>query len=634
MPAVTRSQTGDMEWKQGEIEEAYEARMLDQLAKWKKRADGATTARRKQEEEAQQQHQLAEEQRRKHNEAAAKVVDEERRLRRDRVFKEERELLELAREWQTEAESQEISNRRLSRFTDLFATYIAQQEDIHCLDDAVDDHKKMVAQLTSPVQLLEQRPTATPADPSNLAEWSTWTQQLLDRYNEAVPIYFTPHACEPVTFDVLDTDFNIILGTPWLASADHTVNFHRQTLTVRDAFGAEVSCTIPLPHPSIRCQVVTAKSFRVTSAYERTDKITLCSLQTVAATESSPTDLSSNTHVLRLLDEFANVFESPTGVLPDRPISHEIILDVGVVPLKGCICRMSEEELVVLHTQLDDLLDKGWIRPSSSPYSAPVLFVRKKNKDLRLCIDYSKLNAQSVENVGPLPHIGDLLERLVGTKYFSKLDLKSGYHQISIRPQDHLKFTFKTPYGNFARVVMPFGLTNAPMIFQAAMTNDFFAMLDRSVLVYLDDILVYSRTLEDHLEHLRHAGGGRWRGGDQRTEATARWPPSREEVAGGKEEMVGGGGGEVGEGGEEMAGGGGEVGGVEARWASGREEVGGGRVEMVGRGREEMVGGGGGEMVGGGGREAGEGGSCVPCSAAAAFHNSLVNLTSLSLTMD
>ncbi|GBG82798.1 hypothetical protein CBR_g36329 [Chara braunii] len=329
------------------------------------------------------------------------------------------------------------------------------------------------------------------------------TQQLLDRYIEAVPVYFAPHACEPVTFDILDTDFDIILGMPWLASADHTVNFQHRTLTVRDAFGAEVPCTIPLPHPSIWCQVVTAKSFRTTCAYEQPEEIGLCFLRASAVADSSPSDLSSDPRVVRLLDEFADIFESPTGVVPDRPISHEIILGAGAVPPKGCIYRMSEEELEVLRAQLDDLLAKGWIRPSSSPYGAPVLFVRKKNKDLRLCIDYRKLNAQTVKNAGPLPRIDDLLERLGGAKFFSKLDLKLGYHQISIRPNDCYKTSFKTWYGHFEWVVMPFGLTNAPTIFQAAMTHEFRAMLDRFVLVYLNDILVYNRTLEDHLEHLR-----------------------------------------------------------------------------------------------------------------------------------
>ncbi|GBG69729.1 hypothetical protein CBR_g4560 [Chara braunii] len=164
---------------------------------------------------------------------------------------------------------------------------------------------------------------------------------------------------------------------------------------------------------------------------------------------------------------------------------------------------MSEEELSVLRAQLDDFLEKGWIRPSSSPYGAPVLFVRKKNKELRLCIGYHKLNAQTVKNASPLPHIDDLLERLGGAKFFSKFDLKSGYHQLEIRQEDRYKTAFKTRYGHFEWLVMPFGLTNAPVTFQAAMTTEFRHMLDRFVLIYLDDILVYSRSLDEHVEHLR-----------------------------------------------------------------------------------------------------------------------------------
>ncbi|GBG87545.1 hypothetical protein CBR_g45603 [Chara braunii] len=164
---------------------------------------------------------------------------------------------------------------------------------------------------------------------------------------------------------------------------------------------------------------------------------------------------------------------------------------------------MSEEELSVLRTQLDDLLEKGWIRPSSSPYGAPVLFVREKNKDLRLCIDYRKLSVQTVKNVDPLPRIDDLLERLGGAKFFSKLDLKSGYHQLEIRQEDRYKTASKTRYGHFEWLVMSFGLTNAPSTFQAAMTTEFRHMLDRCVLIYLDDILVYSRSLDEHVEHLR-----------------------------------------------------------------------------------------------------------------------------------
>ncbi|GBG76400.1 hypothetical protein CBR_g22148 [Chara braunii] len=163
---------------------------------------------------------------------------------------------------------------------------------------------------------------------------------------------------------------------------------------------------------------------------------------------------------------------------------------------------MSEEELSVLRAQLDDLLEKGWIRPSSSVYGALVLFVRKKNKDLRLCIDYRKLNAQTIKNADPLPRIDDLLERLGGAQFLSKLDLKLGYHQLEIRQEDRYKTAFKTRYGHFEWLVMSFDLTNAPTTFQTAMTMEFRRMLDRFALIYLDDILVHSWSLDEHVEHL------------------------------------------------------------------------------------------------------------------------------------
>ncbi|GBG83568.1 hypothetical protein CBR_g37286 [Chara braunii] len=329
------------------------------------------------------------------------------------------------------------------------------------------------------------------------------THKSIDRCIDNVPVYFAPNAREAVSFDILDTKFDMILGMSWLRSEDHPVNFYRRTVHVRDREGVLVPCTVPPPHPSINCQVVSAASIRGFIIKDDIEEMGVCFLHALPPQDTPLTDASSDPRITELLTTYSDVFEAPHGVVPDRPIRHEIILEDGAVPPRGCIYRMSEEELSVLRAQLDDLLEKGWIRPSSSPYGAPVLFVRKKNKDLRLCIDYCKLNAQTVKNAGPLPLTDDLLERLGGAKFFSKLDLKSGYHQLEIRPEDRYKTAFKTRYGHFEWLVMPFGLMNAPATFQAAMTLEFRHMLDRFVLIYLDDILVYSRSLDEHVEHLR-----------------------------------------------------------------------------------------------------------------------------------
>ncbi|GBG73294.1 hypothetical protein CBR_g13013 [Chara braunii] len=211
-------------------------------------------------------------------------------------------------------------------------------------------------------------------------------------------------------------------------------------------------------------------------------------------------------------------------VQPRDPRKRAVLAAGGRKPVTLASCSLSFREkkygpLLTEEVEVEDLGERIHVGGNSypkaedeefrgmvsvcSPYGAPVLFVRKKNKDLRLCIDYRKLNAQTIKNTGPLPRIDDLLERLGGATYFSKLDLKSGYHQIEIQPQDRYKTAFKTRYGHFEWVVMPFGLTNAPGTFQAAMTTKFRDLLDRSVLIYLDDILVYSRKLDEHIVHLR-----------------------------------------------------------------------------------------------------------------------------------
>ena len=152
---------------------------------------------------------------------------------------------------------------------------------------------------------------------------------------------------------------------------------------------------------------------------------------------------------------------------------------------------------------MKDLLDKGFIRPSASPWGAPVLFVRKKDGSLRMCIDYRQLNKATIKNKYPLPRIDDLFDQLQGAECFSKIDLRSGYHQIRVREKDIQKTTFRTRYGHFEFLVMSFGLTDAMPAFMDLMNRVFRQYLDMFVIVFIDDILIYLRSENDQINNLR-----------------------------------------------------------------------------------------------------------------------------------
>jgi hypothetical protein len=214
--------------------------------------------------------------------------------------------------------------------------------------------------------------------------------------------------------------------------------------------------------------------------------------------------ITSQLEKIPVVREFADVFpDELPSMPPDRDVKFVIELQPGTAPISKRPYRMPPKELAELKTQLQELLDKGYIRPSSSPWGCPALFVKKKDGSLRLCVDYRTLNAVTIKNKYPLPRIDVLFDQLAGAKVFSKIDLRSGYHQIKIKPCDIPKTAFSTRYGLYEYLVMSFGLTNAPNYFMYLINSVFMTELDKFVVVSIDDILIYSKNEEEHAEHLR-----------------------------------------------------------------------------------------------------------------------------------
>ncbi|GJX77263.1 putative reverse transcriptase domain-containing protein [Tanacetum coccineum] len=205
-----------------------------------------------------------------------------------------------------------------------------------------------------------------------------------------------------------------------------------------------------------------------------------------------------------IVREFPEVFPKDLPRLPPaRPVEFQIDLIPRAAPVARAPYRLAPSEMKELSEQLQELSNKGFIRPSSSPWGAPVLFVKKKDGPFRMCIDYREVNKLTVKNRYPLPRIDDLFDQLQGSSIYSKIDLRSGYHQLRVREQDIPKTAFRTRYGHYEFQVMPFGLTNAPAVFMDLMNRVCKPYLDKFVIVFIDDILIYSKDEKEHEEHLK-----------------------------------------------------------------------------------------------------------------------------------
>jgi hypothetical protein len=263
---------------------------------------------------------------------------------------------------------------------------------------------------------------------------------------------------------------DIILGTDWLSQHHAVIDVVARAIEIHSPLDGEITLYLPDQGCTRSCASVMIES----------------------PVEKIP-----------VVCDYPDVFpDELPGMPPDRDIEFAIELQPRTAPISKRPYRMPPAELAELKKQLQELLDKGFIRPSTSSWGCPALFVKKKDESLRMCVDYRPLNAVTIKNKYPLPRIDVLFDPLVGAKMFSKIDLRSGYHQIKIRTSDIPKTAFSTRYGLYEFLVMSFGLTNAPAYFMYLMNSVFMPELDKFVVIFIDDILVYSKNEAEHTKHL------------------------------------------------------------------------------------------------------------------------------------
>jgi hypothetical protein len=295
----------------------------------------------------------------------------------------------------------------------------------------------------------------------------------------------TNQIIQGVTLNIANRQYklNLIVMPGLVLDVIMGMNWMNKMVVVINVGGRSISLKEPIREGTF--QVILPRKINLAS--------TTCAIQTTLLAK------------IPVVCEFPDVFpDELPEIPPDRDVEFAIELISGTAPISRRPYQMPPNELAELKKQLQDLLKKGLIRPSSSEWGCPALFVKKKkDNSLRMCVDYQPLNDVIIKNKYPLPQIDILFDQLSKAKVFSKMDLRSGYHQIKIRPQDIPKTVFSTRYGLYEYLVISFGLTNAPAYFMYLMNSIFLPELDKFVIMFIDDILVYSENEEDHAEHLR-----------------------------------------------------------------------------------------------------------------------------------
>ncbi|GJR66003.1 putative reverse transcriptase domain-containing protein [Tanacetum coccineum] len=305
----------------------------------------------------------------------------------------------------------------------------------------------------------------------------------------------------PFDIDLMPVElgsFDVIIGMDWLAKYHALIVCDEKV--VRIPYGNEVLIIRGDNYDSgSKLNIISCTK---TQKYiEKGCQVYLAQVTSKKAEDKSEERRLEDVPIVR---EFPEVFpEELPGLPPTRQVEFQIDLVPGAAPVARAPYRLAPAEMQELSTQLQELSDRGFIRPSSSPWGAPVLFVKKKDGSFRMCIDYRELNKLTVKNRYPLPRIDDLFDQLQGSRVYSKIDLRSGYHQLRVREEDISKTAFRTRYGHYEFQVMPFGLTNAPAVFMDLMNRVCKPYLDRFVIVFIDDILIYSKSRKEHEGHLK-----------------------------------------------------------------------------------------------------------------------------------
>ena len=307
--------------------------------------------------------------------------------------------------------------------------------------------------------------------------------------------------------------YDAILGMPWLEKHNPKIDFKNKSVKLQSNNNKNNSGLYISPCRKNKITLATMNQIKRQAAKNKNLFLVYVycledgSIDRIEQRECNSISTNNKTidhDIELLLSKYKDVFpdDLPIGLPPSRSIDHKIDIIPGSSIPSLSTYRMSPTELDELKKHLNDLVSHGFIRVSKSPFGAPVLFVKKKDGSIRMCVDYRALNKITIKNKYPLPRVDELFDRLLGAKYFSKIDLRSGYHQVRIADEDVHKTAFRTRYGHYEFLVLPFGLTNAPATFMNMMQNIFKDQLDNSVIVFLDDILIYSKNKNDHIKHV------------------------------------------------------------------------------------------------------------------------------------